>query len=111
MASLNARILKVTGMFGGLQVINIICSVVRSKLVAIWIGATGVGLFGVLNAALEMINSLTQLGVRQSAVRDLASASKEEVPALVCVIRRWSLVLGCIGTLLTLVCSPWLSEL
>lgn len=69
------------------------------------------GLFGVLNAALEMINSLTQLGIRQSAVRDLASASKEEVPALVCVIRRWSLVLGCIGTLLTLVCSPWLSEL
>lgn len=111
MASLNARILKVTGMFGGLQATNIICSVVRSKLVAIWIGATGVGLFGVLNAALEMINSLTQLGIRQSAVRDLAAASKEEVPALVCVIRRWSLVLGCIGTLLTLVCSPWLSEL
>lgn len=46
MASLNARILKVTGMFGGLQVINIICSVVRSKLVAIWIGATGVGSSG-----------------------------------------------------------------
>lgn len=111
MASLNTRILKVTGMFGGLQVTNIICSVVRSKLVAIWIGATGVGLFGVFNSALEMINSLTQLGIRQSAVRDLASASKDDVPQLVCVIRRWSLALGCIGTFLTLICSPWLSEL
>ena len=43
--SLNLAILKLSGLFGGLQVTGILCSVVRSKLVAVWIGAAGMGLF------------------------------------------------------------------
>lgn len=39
------RIVKATGLFGGVQVINILCSLVKTKLIAVWLGAEGVGLF------------------------------------------------------------------
>lgn len=110
-SGINARILKVTSLFGGLQGANLVCSVIRLKLVAIWIGAAGIGLFGLLNSALETIFTLTQLGIRQSAVRDLAAANHARLPHMVCAVRRWSLVLGIAGGLLTIGLSPWLSYL
>lgn len=110
-SGINARILKVTSLFGGLQGANLVCSVIRLKLVAIWIGAAGIGLFGLLNSALETIFTLTQLGIRQSAVRDLAAANHARLPHVVCAVRRWSLVLGIAGGLLTIGLSPWLSYL
>jgi len=98
-------------MFGGLQATNILCSVVRAKLVALWIGPAGIGLFGLLNSALETINSLSQLGIRQSAVADIASAPRQRIPALVATVRRWCLFLGLSGALFTLICAGWLSQL
>ena len=38
--------MKAMGIFGGVQMIGIICSIVRTKLVAMWIGPVGMGLFG-----------------------------------------------------------------
>ncbi len=111
MSTLNARIMKITGMFGGLQVTNIACSIVRAKLVALWIGTAGIGLFGILNSALEMIFALSQLGIRQSAVADIASARPSQLPKLGCTVRRWSIILGIAGALFTLLCSGWLSRL
>ncbi|MDE6528708.1 MAG: O-antigen translocase, partial [Muribaculaceae bacterium] len=106
---INSRILKATTIFGGVQGANIICSVLRTKLVAIWIGAAGIGLFGLLNAAIMLLFTLTQLGLRQSAVRDLAQAPSHRVPATVCAVRRWGLWLGLAGALITIAGSPWLS--
>lgn len=60
------RIVKATGLFGGAQVVGILCSVVKAKLIAIWLGAEGVGIIGLYNTALEMITSVTGLGLRQS---------------------------------------------
>ena len=47
--------MKAMGLFGGVQVMGILCSIVRTKLVAMWIGPVGTGLFGLFNNALEMI--------------------------------------------------------
>jgi PST family polysaccharide transporter len=35
-------VLKALGIFGGVQMITIICSILRTKLIAVWIGAAGV---------------------------------------------------------------------
>ena len=48
-SNLTSGALKALGIFGGVQSVNIIFSIVRTKLIAIWIGATGVGLFGIYN--------------------------------------------------------------
>ena len=35
---LSAKVLKAMGLFGGVQGVGILCSVVRVKLVALWLG-------------------------------------------------------------------------
>ena len=62
------RIVKATGLFGGVQVINILCSLVKTKLIAVWLGAEGVGLIGLYNTTVDMMTSLTGLGLRNSSV-------------------------------------------
>ncbi len=107
-------ILKAMGLFGGVQVLSILCSIIRTKLVAMWIGPVGVGLFGLFNQALEMINTATNLGVRNSSVRDISQAveqrNKSSIARIITVVRRWSLWLGMGGALLTLAISPALSR-
>lgn len=103
------------GLFGGVQVMGILCSIIRTKLVALWIGPVGVGLFGIFNNVLEMLNTGTNLGVRSSSVRDISQAADtgktDLVSRIVAVVRRWSLWLGLGGALLTLALSPLLSRL
>ena len=108
--NLSATVLKAMSIFGGVQVITIICSIVRTKLVAIWIGAAGVGLFGLYNTAIEMLSAITQLGVRNSAVRDIASASPSTIARIITVVRRWAWILGIMGAFVTLSISPLLSQ-
>ena len=108
--SLSKTVLKAMSIFGGVQVITIICSIVRTKLVAIWIGAAGVGLFGLYNTAIEMLSAMTQLGLRNSAVRDIASASPSTITQIITVVRRWAWALGILGAFVTLALSPMLSQ-
>lgn len=108
-------ILKAMGIFGGVQVLNILCSVIRTKLVALWIGPLGVGLFGLFNQALEMINIATNLGVRNSSVRDISQAVDKRdqslIARIITVVRRWSLWLGLGGALITIAIAPLLSRI
>ena len=110
--NISRRAMKAMGLFGGVQVMGILCSIVRTKLVAMWIGPVGIGLF---NNALEMISTGTNLGIRSSSVRDISQAHDSTTPGLVAkmvaVVRKWSLWLGLFGALVTLMLAPLLSEL
>lgn len=108
--TLSARVLKVMGLFSGVQVLTIICSIVRTKLVAIWLGPAGMGLFGLYNSALDTICAVTQMGTGTGVIRELALAPRLALPRLVAVIRRWGWGLGLAGALLTLTLSPMLSR-
>lgn len=107
--------MKAMGIFGGVQMMGILCSIIRTKLVALWIGTVGVGLFGLFNNALEMLNIATNLGIRQSSVRDISQAAERRdeslIARIIAVVRKWSLWLGLGGATLTLALSPLLSEI
>lgn len=109
--SLTQRVLKATGIFGGTQVITILCALIRSKLVAIWIGPAGFGLLSIYLAALDLLGQITSLGVRSSAVRDVATNAnnREHVARISRIIGRWGIVLGLGGLVLTALISPLLS--
>jgi O-antigen/teichoic acid export membrane protein len=64
-------------LFSWVQLVTIGCGIVRTKLVALWLGSMGVGLFGLFNTAIDAITTLTQLGIRQSPVRNIASAGED----------------------------------
>ena len=37
-STLSERVLKIMGIFSGVQIVSILCSIVRTKLVAVWLG-------------------------------------------------------------------------
>lgn len=109
-ATLSGRVLKIMGIFSGVQIITILCSVIRTKLVAVWLGPAGMGLFGLYYSATETIGSLAQMSMGIGVVRELAVTPRQGIARLVKVIRRWGFALGMLGALATLALSPWLSR-
>lgn len=107
--STSGRIIKALSLFGSLQVLIILCSIVRNKFIALWLGTAGIGLFALYNYTLDLINQLSQLNLRQSAVREIASAGHADTKPIVGMVRRISLMLGCVGAVATLALSPLLS--
>ncbi len=110
-SGITATILKVMGIFGGVQILTILCAIVRTKFVALWIGPVGVGLFGIYNSALDTVKSVTQLGIGDSSVRDISGSPRERVSVIVRSLRRWSWMLGIVGALAMLALSGVLSRL
>ncbi len=107
--------MKAMGIFGGVQMMSILCSIVRTKLIALWIGTVGVGIFALFNNALEMLNVATNLGIRSSSVRDISQAAEARnaslISRIIAVVRRWSLWLGLAGATITIALAPLLSQI
>lgn len=110
-SSLTRRVVSSVAMLGSAQVVNILCSVVRTKFVALWLGAVGIGLNAVLVNGSNLISTATLLNLRDSAVRDIAACRTEEERLMkTAVVRRWALLLGLLGAIAMIVLSPLLSS-
>ncbi len=109
------QIFKATSLFGGVQVINIIVSVIRSKFVAILLGPSGMGIVALLNSTTTTISSITNFGLRTSAVKDVSAAvgmnDQLYVAKVIKVLKKLVWLSGMLGMLVTIVLSPWLSEI
>lgn len=109
------QIFKATSLFGGVQVFQIIISIIRSKFVAVLLGPAGMGINGLLNSTTGMIASLTNFGLGTSAIKNVAAANAtgdtKRIGTVVGVMRKLVWITGALGALITLVFSPWLSEL
>ena len=110
----SGRVLKVMGIFTSVEMTGIICSMVKMKLVALWLDATGVGLFNIFNTTVDTATYLTGLGVRQSAVRDVSLASRgpaERLRMLIEAVRGWSVVAGLLGAVVLAILAWPLAEI
>lgn len=107
-------ITKAAALFGGVQVTSILCSVVRTKLIAVWLGSTGVGIIGLYNTAIETVMALTGLGIRSSSVREISEANASDNPQklsqVVTVVKRWSWFVGLLGAAVMISLAPLLSR-
>lgn len=109
--SVSGRVLKAMGLFGGVRMLHILFGVIRVKLIALWLGPAGVGLFGIFNNAVDTVRSLSQLGLSSSSVREIASQPSQSLRALtVVVVRRWGWILGLAGAVLMAAGAPLLSR-
>lgn len=109
--SLTRRVFGSMGLFGSTEFLTMVCGVVRNKLMAVWVGAMGVGLMGLFSTSLEMLSAIAQLGLRTSAVRSVASAHGEGLSRISLAVRRVGVFLGVCGAVLTVALSPLLSEI
>ena len=112
---ISKRIYKAIGIFGGTQALTILCSIVRTKLVSVLIGPLGMGLFGLYNSAVDMINVLSNMGLRTSCVRDVSlahsSGDYQRIAEVVRIVRRWAWFLGLIWAIVMIMASPLLSRI
>lgn len=72
------NIFKATMLFAGVQGINILLNLLRTKLVALILGPDGVGLNGIYNETKELIHETTNVGIDQSGVRTISIAYEEQ---------------------------------
>jgi O-antigen/teichoic acid export membrane protein len=108
------HIFKATGLFGGVQVITILITIFRSKLVAVLLGTTGAGILGLFNAPIGLITSITGLGISYSAIRDISQAAgtgdEKRIARTLISFRRWVIFTGLLGMSVTIILSPMLSK-
>lgn len=108
--ALTGRVVKSISLLGSTQAFNMLCSVVRMKMLSLWIGPVGVGLMGVLTQTLEMLVNLTQLNIRTSAVRDVAMMPPGWRGETIGIVRRVGRTLGLLGLLILFVFAPVFCE-
>lgn len=105
------QILKSTGILGFSQVIIILIGMVRVKALAVLLGPVGVGVAGLYQNTVDLIRAATGLGLRGSAVRDIAASAatgdQQKISATVKVLRSWVWFTGLAGMAVTLIfCRP-----
>lgn len=107
------QIVKATSLFGGVQVFNIIISLIKSKVIAVLLGPAGFGLFGLITSTVSLVTSTTNFGLGTSAIRNVSEAyfSQQEKKLAVTIItlRRWVWITGLFGAFVLLFGSKGLS--
>jgi len=106
--------LKYTGIFGGVQGLNILIGLVRNKIVASLLGPAGMGLAALFNSTVTFISQATNLGISFSAVRHVSElfdkGDEERIAHFVKVVRSWSLLTALLGMLVCMLAGPFLSD-
>ena len=108
------QVLKYTGIFGGVQGLNVIVSLVRNKIAALLLGPGGMGLISLFNATVAFVSQATGFGISMSAVRhisELAEAGDEaQLSYYIKVVRAWSLMAALLGVLVCMAIGPLLNS-
>jgi PST family polysaccharide transporter len=100
---------------GGASFINILLGIVRTKVLALLLGPSGIGVLGIYNSVVQTATSFAGLGIARSGVRQIAesyaagtgSSSAKAASAML----RWSLGLGILGGVAVAILRRPISEL
>jgi O-antigen/teichoic acid export membrane protein len=109
-----SHVLKFTGIFGGVQGLNVLVGLVRNKFVALLLGPDGMGLVSLFNTTVQLISQATHLGISVSAVKHISeyydAGDTEKAAHYVRVVRGWCLLTALLGMLVCVVAGPFLSN-
>jgi enterobacterial common antigen flippase len=101
------QIIKSSALIGGSTVVNVGLSMVRTKVIAIWLGTSGMGLFGNFGTISDLVRTIAGMGINVSGVRQIAEAvgtgEQERIARTVTALRRVALLTGGLGALLLLI--------
>lgn len=105
------HILKYTGIFGGVQGLNILVGVVRNKFTALFLGPAGMGLLSLFNSTSTFLTSAFNLGIPTSGVKLVADSVGRTVSVedTVCLVRSFSLLSAFLGAIICVLLGPLLN--
>ncbi|HPH96721.1 MAG TPA: oligosaccharide flippase family protein [Anaerolineaceae bacterium] len=105
--------LQTTAIFGGVQVFQILLSILRGKLVAVLLGSAGVGISTQYISSLVIISAIATLGLNLSGIRNIAQAceenDREKLSRTYTIFVYSSYATAALGVILTVICAPLLS--
>ena len=100
------QIFKSTALVGGVQALNVLAGIVRTKVLASLLGPAGVGLVGMYQTATAVVGTVAGMGITQSGVRQIAEAAatgdQARISRTTKTLRLTSLLAGLLGMLLVL---------
>lgn len=109
------NIMLSTMIFGGAQITVTLINVIRGKLVAMILGAAGIGLSSLLTNAATCIQQFALLGINQAGVREVSQAHSAEDKAALCraarIIRTMILASALAGLFGAVAFSPLITRL
>ena len=106
------RVIKYMGVFGGVQTLSNLITLVKGKLVAHFISAAGMGIAYAFNRTIDLVSKTTDLGISFSAVKTISESTADEArQRQLLIVRSWSLWLGIIGTVACFLLAPLFSRL
>ncbi|MCQ2111224.1 MAG: oligosaccharide flippase family protein [Bacteroidaceae bacterium] len=107
------RIVKYTGVFGGVQGLVTLMTIVRTALVSRLLGTAGFGINESFNRTLNLVKSTTDLGLSFSAVRKISEYVEQDDRASlersVLTVRSWALLTAVLGMLVCVLLAPLFS--
>ncbi len=109
------QIYKSIGFIGGSQVVVILIGIIRTKVLAILLGPSGVGIVGVFQNIIDLVRNATGFGINYSGVKKIADISLNNTPynisKTIKILKTWSLGTGLLGMLLMVVFSSYFSQI
>jgi len=107
------QILKSSTWIGSSSLLNILIGIVRTKAMAVLLGPAGFGLMGLYGSIADFALMIAGLGINNSGVRQIAEAvgtgDTKRIARTVVVLRKTSIILGILGTVLLAVFSRQVS--
>ncbi len=108
------HIFKYTSLFAGVQGLNILIGLVRTKFVAVLLGPAGVGLLSVYNTASTLLQNATNFGIHLTGVREISvayqSGDETELHRCIRILRSWSIAVALLGFAASIAFSRLLSQ-
>ena len=105
------NILKRISTFGGVQLFNILVTLVRGKFVAMFLGPEGMGISSLYTSATGTLQQISGLGLNVAFVKETASAKENagELPHVLAACIRLIVFTSLLGGLASILLSPLLS--
>lgn len=100
------QVFRSTALIGGTQVVNIFLGILRTKVLAILLGPSGMGIAGMYQSATGLIGMLASFGIGSAGVLQIAEAvgtgTEDRIARTVRTLRLTSLLSGLLGMFVTL---------
>lgn len=107
------HVIKYTGVFGGVQGLNMLMNVARSMIVARILGPVGTAIIGKLSNFIELVHHTTDFGMCFSAIKHVSELfdtnDKERINQFICTVRTLFLLAGTLGTVVALICAIFIT--
>jgi len=101
-------ILKATGIFGFVQLVKIVLGIVSIKIVAVYLGVSGIGQLGLLQSVISLIAAVSGFGLQTIVVREISLVyKKENYSKTLNLLHNWAFYVGIIGFLFFLITAPF----